>query len=399
MDKRFLHIALMVLLLAACGKSREPVTTPWGTVVEADAHGGDSRQGDTSFSIADIQAAGELIMLTMSGPETYYDYHGHGMGTQYLLCERFAQQIGVSLRVEVCKDTAEMVARMERGEADLIGFLLPQSTKGLRPCGYRVDSLHTSWMVKADNQELADTLDKWYVPDLVAKVQKEESFALSARSVVRHVYSPMLNQGSGVISHYDHLFRRYAPVAGCDWRLMAAQCYQESTFDPKAHSWAGACGLMQIIPSTAAHLGLPMSQIYDPEQNIAAAARYIRELDGHFRDVQSTSERQKFVLASYNGGYFHIRDAMALARKYGRNPYVWNHVGEFVLKLREPQFYQDPVVKHGYMRGNETYEYVNRICQRWANYRGVAAPGASGGFGPSDGMMPQKAKKPHRFKL
>ncbi|MBQ4025842.1 MAG: transglycosylase SLT domain-containing protein, partial [Treponema sp.] len=28
-----------------------------------------------------------------------------------------------------------------------------------------------------------------------------------------------------------------------DWRLMAAQCYQESTFDPQAKSWAGACGL------------------------------------------------------------------------------------------------------------------------------------------------------------
>lgn len=387
----------LALVLGACRERKEPAVTPWGTIVDGGQNEEDASK-HTAFSLSDIQAAGELIMLTMSGPETYYDYHGHGMGTQYLLCEKFAQQIGVSLRVEVCKDTSEMVRRLERGDADVIVYQLPRRMAGIRPCGFGIDSLKTSWAVRSGNRELADTLDRWYSPALLAKVRDEESFKLSARSVVRRVYSPMLDRGGGVISHYDALFRRYAPVARWDWRLLAAQCYQESTFDPRARSWAGACGLMQIIPSTAAHLGLPMSQIYDPEQNIAAAARYIRELDGHFKDVANPLERCCFVLASYNGGYFHIRDAMALARKHGRNPYAWSQVAEFVLKLREPQYYQDPVVKHGYMRGNETYDYVSLIRARWAQYRGVALPGAAGGFG-SSGSTPQKAKKAHRFKL
>ena len=57
------------------------------------------------------------------------------------------------------------------------------------------------------------------------------------------------------------IFKRYAPIARFDWRLLAAQCYQESTFDPNARSWAGASGLMQIMPKTAKHLGLEMEDI------------------------------------------------------------------------------------------------------------------------------------------
>lgn len=66
-------------------------------------------------------------MLTVNGPTTYYDYHSHGMGLQYLLCEKFAQQIGVSLRVEECKDTAEMVRKLEKGEGDVIAVPYPEN--------------------------------------------------------------------------------------------------------------------------------------------------------------------------------------------------------------------------------------------------------------------------------
>ena len=209
-----------------------------------------------------------------------------------------------------------------------------------------------------------------------------------------------------MISHYDPLFKKYAPMARWDWRLMAAQCYQESCFDPEARSWAGARGLMQIMPGTAAHLGLSMSDIHNPEQNVKAAARYLSELNGYFRNIPSASERQLFVLASYNGGYFHVQDAMALARKNGKSPHRWRDVAYYILALEKPQYYNDPVVKHGYMRGSETVDYVDRIRQRYAQYRGVPYGGASvngwsGGsstesFSP---MTPRKAKKHHRFHI
>lgn len=391
MHLRYLYIIFAIVFIVGCAEKKERVTTPWGTSLDAD-----SIPASKDFTLNDIVNNGELIMLTLTGPENYYDYHGRGLGTQYMLCEKFAQTIGVSLRVVVCKDTAEMVRKLDNGDGDIIAFQLPKSTRNVLPCGAGVDSLKTRWAVQPDNDELADTLDKWFKPEMIKQVKEEESFLLSTRSVTRHVYSPMLSRANGVISRYDKYFQQYAPLARWDWRLMAAQCYQESTFDPKAHSWAGACGLMQIMPSTATHLGLPHSQMYDPESNIAASAKYIRELDEKFRDIPDRIERCYFVLACYNGGYNHVRDAMALAHKYNRNQYRWGDVSEYVLKLRQPQFYNDAVVRHGYMRGDETVDYVARIRDRWAQYRGVARSGFSSSFGP---VVPQRAKRKYRFHI
>ncbi len=206
----------------------------------------------------------------------------------------------------------------------------------------------------------------------------------------------MLNRQNGIISHYDDLFQRYAPHIRWDWRLLAAQCYQESTFDPQAKSWAGACGLMQIMPSTADHLGLARSAIYHPEKNIAAAVRYIAELEQSFSDIPDRMERTKFVLAAYNGGGFHIRDAMALARKHGRNSQHWREVEPFVLGLQQPEYYNDPVVRSGYMRGSETVGYVRSIQERWNGYRGIKTI-RSASTGPSS--IPQKAKRERKKKF
>ena len=289
--------------------------------------------------------------------------------------------------------------------AFIVELKISQKNK-LIACGAGVDSLGVQWAVDTGNKELADSLNNWFKPNMLAEIKKEESYLLSSNSVKRHVYAPFLNRAGGVISHYDPLFKKYAPVARWDWRLMAAQCYQESCFDPQARSWAGARGLMQIMPATASHLGLAMSDIHDPEKNISAAARYINELTGYFRNIPSSTERQLFVLASYNGGYFHVQDAMALARKNGKSPYRWRDVAYYILALEQPQYYNDPVVKYGYMRGSETVDYVDRIRQRYAQYRGVPYGGASvkgwsgGASAPSfSPMPPPKAKNRHRFHI
>ncbi len=378
----------LVLSVASCKKEKRQEVTPWGTVMDAD-----TTHTSEIYGLDDIVANGEMIMLTIDGPETYYDYHDHGMGTEYMLCQKFAEHIGVSLRVELCKDTAELVSRLQKGDGDVVAFQLPRSTKGIAFAGARVDSLRTSWAVKAGNAELADALNQWFRPALIAEVQEQEAFLLSARSIKRRTYAPVLNRAKGTLSQYDSYFQQYATVAQWDWRLLAAQCYQESNFDPQARSWAGACGLMQIMPATADHLGLPQSELFQPERNIAAAAKYIRELSEAFQDVPA-QERVSFVLASYNGGSFHVRDAMALAQKHGKNPRRWRDVSEYVLKLREPEYYRDPVVAHGYMRGTETVDYVERIMQRWAEYRGVARGGFSSGS-----IMPARSAKGNRFSI
>ena len=385
---------LLIIALGACTEKQQSMQTPWG-----DTFGTDTTTSQT-FSLRDIQESGEMVVLTISGPDTYYEYRGKQLGTQYLMCEKFAQKIGVSLRVDICRSVDEMVKKFKSGDADMIVYPIPTSTKGIIPCGYSTDQGKLSWAVRDGNTELADSIKNWYKPEIAANVKREERELFSTQSIHRHVYAPMLNTQAGIISNYDHLFKRYAPIARWDWRLLAAQCYQESCFDPKAYSWAGAKGLMQIMPETARHLGLAESEVCEPEQNIYAAVRYINELNSHFTDIRNPEERKFFILASYNGGFFHIRDAMALAKKNGKNPHKWIHVAGYVLKLSTPEYYNDPVVKYGYMRGSETANYVSAIYSRWQKYRGVRNASS---LAPTDDVPtvyePHKASKKHRFKL
>ena len=369
-QKIFIYIVLILILLSSCKqKKQERVITPWGEVT-------DTIPADGAFSLNDIVINGEIIFLTITGPETYYDYHGRGLGTQYLVAEKFAQHLGVSLRVEVCKDSAEIAKKLDDGRGDIAALAAP-------------DSLH------AKENTLSQALHLWYKPQFIEEARKQERFLLSNRSVKRRVYSPFLNRSKGTISKYDHLFQKYAPLPRWDWRLMAAQCYQESCFDPYARSWAGACGLMQIMPKTAAHLGLPLSQINEPEPNISAAARLLQELMQSFSDIRSVTERQNFVLAAYNCGPGHVRDAIALARKHGADTQTWGSVSRYLGMLNNPHYYTDPVVKYGYMRSSETLDYVERIRARYLQYGGV--PGGRIPSGSSSPLVPRKAKKKYKY--
>lgn len=352
MKFKVVYIVILAFLLVACReqKPQGKVVAPWGEVM-------DSMDVDDDFDLEEIQSGGEMILLTLSGPQYYYDYHGRHLGTQYLLALKFAEQLGVRLRVEVCRDSVEMQQKLDADEGDImaateVGRLVASPAK----------------------DDLERELQAWNSPKRLEEVRKQEAYLLSSRSVKRRVFSPMLDRKGGVISHYDGLFMQHCRTIRWDWRLMAAQAYQESTFDPKATSWAGAKGLMQIMPATADHLGLPRDQMYDPEKSIAAAAKYIGELEQTFSDIQDRRERINFILAAYNGGSHHIRDAMALCQRDGRNAHQWSNISEYVLKLAQPQYYNDPIVKYGYMRGSETADYVAKINQRWADYRQVKSP-------------------------
>ena len=363
LNKYALMGALLTLLLS-CTQKQERIVTPYGSVL-------DSVNVSEDFDLAEIQTNGELIMATLNGPETYYDYHGKSLGTQYLICQQFADSLGVRLRVDVCRDSAELVQKLRSGDVDLVAWAKPG----------QIDA-------DPEKTDLVEALRLWNRPSRVDAARQEETALLTVKKVRRRIFSPMLDKNKGIISNSDGYFQQYSRDVRWDWRLMAAQCYQESTFDPKAVSFAGAKGLMQIMPGTADHLGVPRDKLYDPETNIAAAAKLIKELQQAFSDIREQYERTNFVLASYNGGSHHIRDAMALASRDGKNPHHWAEVAPYVLKLATPQYYNDPIVKYGYMRGSETVDYVEKIRGRHASYQGVKSPHI--GFHPS---QPRKADK------
>lgn len=330
------------------------------------------------YDLEDIQSAGELIAVTLSGPDTYYEYRGQGFGLQYMMAEAFARSIGVRLRMEIVNDSTELFKQLLAGEADLIAYEVDSTSLIASDVDASSDSatlcpLRSKWVVRSNSVYLADAINTWWKDDTRQRFFAMES-ARTTKSQQRRlqVRPMMLNRQKGVISAYDDLFIRHASRVGWDWRLLAAQCYQESGFDPHAVSWAGAQGLMQIMPSTASRLGLSRSDVFNPEHNIEAAARYLVMLNDAFSDIRSRQERINFVLAAYNGGSGHVRDAMALAQKDGHNPQRWTDVDPYILKLSQPRFYRDPVVRYGYLRGSETSGYVHQIQARWASYRGAA---------------------------
>lgn len=384
-----LLFCVICAFVMSCAGRQEPVVTPWGEVIS------DSVPDDGCFDLDDVVANGEMIALTLNGPESYYLYHGKPLGVQYMMCQKFADHINVMLRMEVCRDTLEMLRRLISGDADMIACRLPR--KGLAISADSLKMLEFTnvgdstgyWVMRKENDEMVREVNKWYKPTMPAEVKKEETYLLGAGSVKRRVFSPMLDRKGGIISRYDHLFMKHCRAIRWDWKLMAAQCYQESTFDPNAKSWAGACGLMQIMPGTADMLGLPRSKMFDPESNIEAAARFLGQLDRKFSDIGDRQERISFILAGYNGGPHHVRDAMALARRDGHNASRWREVAPYILKLSDPKYYRDPIVKNGYMRGSETVDYVDKIRSRWASYRGVR----TARVGASQVIEPQRAKR------
>lgn len=231
----------------------------------------------------------------------------------------------------------------------------------------------SSWIVRKDTPVLADSLNKWLEhsvsePAYLRIIKRYFEVAKGYSDV--HLPTLESNLGEGVISPYDVFFRQYGNEVGLDWRLLASVSYQESTFNSEGSSWAGAKGLMGLMPATAESLGVGSDMIIDPELNIKAGAEYLKYLIDLFNFIENKEERLKMALASYNGGIGHISDARALAEKYGSDANVWDgSVEKYIQLKRLEQYYNDPVCKNGYFRGDETVDYVRDVVGRWQFFK------------------------------
>ena len=132
----------------------------------------------------------------------------------------------------------------------------------------------------------------------------------------RHLADPFLLTRTGRISPYDRLFRKAGNDTGFDWRLLAALSFQESRFDPRAESWAGAYGLMQLKPRTA---GVSADELHDPKLNVKLGAAHLRMLYERYSDVPE-ADRMRLVGAD---GYSRIVFLNQLLPGDGFIAYEW----------------------------------------------------------------------------
>lgn len=217
---------------------------------------------------------------------------------------------------------------------------------------------------------LRDTLNHW----LSAKENKSTIAEVRRKYFDRKHLSKKANEqystlSGSKLSPYDDVIKRESAKIGWDWRLIAAIIYQESKFKIWKESWAGAFGIFQFMPSTAKGYGIDRNSTAE-EQIKAGIGKLHKNYLQWKTEIKDSIECYKFTLATFNSGRAHIEDARALCRKYNLKDTVWEgNVAEMVRNLSQPTYYRDEVVKYGYCRGEETYEYVIAIKQRFEEYK------------------------------
>jgi membrane-bound lytic murein transglycosylase F len=296
-----------------------------------------------------------------------------------------SEEIGGEICIEEVPDefdTEALALKVAQGEipysvADenvglLLGSLFPElDVKTALSLPQRI-----AFGTRLNNLLLKESMDNWLGSNKTFSAVTYNKYFKNRRRISNMTKSQYYAPNSGQISKYDDLVKKEAERLGWDWRLLTSVIYQESRFDPEAVSWAGAEGLMQLIPATAQRFGLDTATESTVSQNIHAGVNFLIYLEKYWtKQISDSADRVPFVLASYNAGLGHVLDAKALALKYeGTDDYWFSGVEEYILKKSNKKYYTDSVVKQGYCRGIETYKYVREIANRYEHYLNLVHP-------------------------
>jgi len=154
------------------------------------------------------------------------------------------------------------------------------------------------------------------------------------------------------------LFQKFGEQYNWDWLLLAAQGYQESQLDQTKKSSAGAVGIMQIKPSTAADPNVSVENVYDLENNIHAAAKYLNFLRSRYFDSPEIDPFNAMLmsLAAYNMGPGRMNGIRKKASEQGLNPNEW--FGQLELLVASEV-------------GREPVQYVSNIYKYYTSFRSL----------------------------
>ena len=231
-----------------------------------------------------------------------------------------------------------------------------------------------TWAMRNTSTDLLQVVNTWLlekkkrlIPDLYTK------YFLNSKNQHFRTTSTYSSLGGNRISVYDELIQENAKTLGWDWRLLAAVVYKESAFDTTALSYAGAQGLLQLMPVTLERFGVTNPS--DPAESLRGGVKYLQYLDKFWLErVPETNERIKFILASYNIGQGHVEDAWKLTLKYRKNTQSWQEVSNFLNLKSDPKYYRDPVVKSGYAKGHIAVNYVRDVLGLFQSYKALVDP-------------------------
>jgi len=230
----------------------------------------------------------------------------------------------------------ELVVAFPMSETQSLAWLLRKDETGLW-------ELMHDWFQLADENGLLSILHERYYGHV------EIFDYVDTKKFTRRVRSRL--------PRYQKYFLEAETNTGIDWRLLAAQSYQESHWNPRARSPTGVRGMMMLTLTTARSLGIKSR--LSAKQSILGGAKYLRQLQGRLPDEISEPDRTWIALAAYNVGMGHIIDARRLAIQEGLNPNLWQDLKRVLPLLSQKRYYK--TLKYGYARGSEPVQYVQAI--------------------------------------
>jgi membrane-bound lytic murein transglycosylase MltF len=211
-----------------------------------------------------------------------------------------------------------------------------------------------AWALRPGNPELKASLDSFLKTvrkgSLLGNIYFKRYFTDS-----KWISNPLSVADAARLQELIGLFQKYGATYGFDWAALAAVGYQESRLDQSTRSRAGAIGIMQIRPSTAADKNVGITGIEKVESNIHAGAKYLAFLrDRYFGDPGiPEGARFDFTLAAYNAGPARIASLRREAAEKGYDPKLWFSNVETIAAARV---------------GAETVTYVANINKYYLAY-------------------------------
>ena len=318
-----------------------------------------ARSGDAINSIGDLD--GRRVYVRPSS-------------SQYDVAERLRRQVP-GLKIELAPEELDIQQVIDRvadddydlAIADKVSVKLEQAWREDIEFALPLPDQDSSyaWMMRANNPALLASVNAFFAKPKIDEVLPS--------LYARYFESPKRTRpeiteltDKGKISPFDDVVQRYAEKFDFDWRLLVAQMFQESNFNPKAKSWVGARGLMQVMPNTGKQVG--ETNLFDPETSVRAGVKYLDWLHRKFDDKGISPDNMMwFTLAAYNAGLGHVYDAQDLAEKKGWNRHVWfDNVEKAMLLLSDPKHYKQ--ARYGYARGQEPFDYVRKIEARFRSF-------------------------------
>lgn len=295
---------------------------------------------------------------------------------------------GYEINIDTISDAIDTeAALMQVAEGDLLATVADDNMfdaanrymDGLFPGPKIAEKDTIAWAIRSNAPDLEASMNRFLYKHFRFTSDRERPRRSTFLNVLRQryfeesrqiaeFYNPEWQyQSIGIISPYDDIVKAVADSMELDWLMLTAMIAQESSFNPNSKSWAGAVGLMQVLPR---FVETEYEQLYDPVTNIKEGARIIKEHLNHYSYMDSTNQWQ-MALATYNVGQGHMADARRLVIDRNKNPNEWENVSQSLLMLMQRRYYQN--ARYGFARGIEPVQYVKEIMNRYRTYEAIIA--------------------------